>query len=703
MGRFIRFILVLVILVAAGLVAAPFFIPTDAYKTRIAEAAEAQTGRRLEINGDLRFSFLPTLQLQAGDVTFANPSGWDEPLMASADTVRFGLEPWPLLRGEVSITEFVLSGADIDLEVDGAGRANWTLDRPAPAESGTGDASGPRMTQLRLGDVRLVDSAASYRNRQTGAAYAAEDIDASIALDSLDSPLAVEGAFTYAGERVSVESTIGAPRALAAGESFPATLSLRSGPARADFDGEASLGGGAGALPVSASGPASLDIPSLSRFLAWTGRPAESLPAERLSVEGALSMGGQRVGFSDASAELDDMAARGDIAVVLGRARPRLEGALAFGELDLRPFWPQSAETQGWSEAPLEFGFLRIVDAELDLAADSVITPVLRTGRADLALALDDARLDARLTEAALYGGGGTARLVVNARGATPSLSNQVDFSGVDARALFGDAFGFERLEGVGNLVWSVDSAGASQRALVEALSGSGRLMFEDGAINGVNLAAMFRRLQGLASLDLASLDPAAGGAAQRTDFAALGGEFTIANGVLTNPDLRLANPFIRVEGAGQLDLPARSVDYRIVPRLVMSAEGQGGEQDIAGLLVPIRVTGAWNSLSFAPDASEIGRRLMRRGGGDDPIGALTRDPEAFVRAVLGQAGVAEDGAEAPPPQGPEDIFRELLGQAGRGPSDEPQASDGDARDAEEEEPGPEDIIRGLFGDRGDE
>ena len=79
--------------------------------------------------------------------------------------------------------------------------------------------------------------------------------------------------------------------------------------------------------------------------------------------------------------------------------------------------------------------------------------------------------------------------------------------------------------------------------------------------------------------------------------------------------------PLIRMTGEGTIPLPPRTVDYQVKPKLVGSLEGQGGESDLAGVAVPIKVTGPWHDISYRPDLA----------------GALTdqiKDPGALLEKV---------------------------------------------------------------------
>ena len=76
----------------------------------------------------------------------------------------------------------------------------------------------------------------------------------------------------------------------------------------------------------------------------------------------------------------------------------------------------------------------------------------------------------------------------------------------------------------------------------------------------------------------------------------------TITDGIVRNQDLALKSPLLRVEGKGSVELPPRTVHYRVEPKAVASLEGQGGKSDVGGIQVPVIVEGPWDNLSYRPD-----------------------------------------------------------------------------------------------------
>ena len=76
--------------------------------------------------------------------------------------------------------------------------------------------------------------------------------------------------------------------------------------------------------------------------------------------------------------------------------------------------------------------------------------------------------------------------------------------------------------------------------------------------------------------------------------------------------------------------MPKRTVNYRVTPKVVASAKGQGGESQLGGLAVPVQITGPWDNLAFAPDLSGVLDEIIK-----DPSKAL----EGLKSAIPGTDG----------------------------------------------------------------
>jgi AsmA protein len=192
-------------------------------------------------------------------------------------------------------------------------------------------------------------------------------------------------------------------------------------------------------------------------------------------------------------------------------------------------------------------------------------------------------------------------------------------------------------------------------------MNGDGRTKFLDGAIHGINLAATLRRAK---SFRLDSSDREM----QKTDFAELSGTYVIRDGIIENGDLKMLAPLIRLTGEGQVSLPPQDLDYKLTARLVPTLQGQGGEDALAGLPIPISITGLWVAPKYAIDWESVFREAakdparwksmpkdLRRMSGNMGIGLpegaapVTDRLKGLVGSGVGAAGRAPTGASKPP------------------------------------------------------
>src|SRR6201992_3417479 len=76
-----------------------------------------------------------------------------------------------------------------------------------------------------------------------------------------------------------------------------------------------------------------------------------------------------------------------------------------------------------------------------------------------------------------------------------PTYALRADLTNVRALPLMQSAFDFDRLDGKLQAKLSLQSSGASQRAIMSNLDGSVFAVFQDGQIRGINVAQMIRSL----------------------------------------------------------------------------------------------------------------------------------------------------------------------------------------------------------------
>ena len=674
MRRLLIALLVLVILVIGVAVLAPALIPTDLIRERTETAAQEALGREVTLAGDIRLQVLPQLQVRANDARIANAEGFGEEPFAEMQEMRVAVALIPLLQRQIEIEEFVLVNPVIRLQSNARGN-NWTFGdnteavAQATPEEGFQRQPGALPFEASFGDVRIENGAVTFDDGVQTRRFDA--LNLSIDLPSVDQPVRLRGSFEADGRPMNFNAELGSLRGFFEGRETPFSTTL-NGPladltlegrflesTELAFDGDMDV-----TLPLRALARyLGADLPDGDIFRQFSARSAVS------GEPGLLRLREARISF-------DDIDAQGAMTLNYGGARPRITGELSTAMLDLTPYIPADSEPDAnragppagisqWSDEPIDLAPLRTLDSELTIRADELKARDIEVSDVTALVTVDQGRMTARLNRFQLYGGTGEAVAVINARSNTPSFSFNANLDALEAQPFLLAAAQFDRLIGDGGFNLDLTASGSSPAAIMNSLSGTGGFEFNDGAIKGVNLAQMIRTVQ--TALQNRAL-PTAFAESEQTDFSSLGGTFTVTNGVVSNQDLQMLSPLLRVLGDGRIDLGAQSIDYRLTPRAVQSLTGQGGQLDLQGLEVPVRLQGGFNNVSARIDFEAVARnllsqqagRLLRQNGDSETDDDAPASPEDVVRGLFGQllnnnrnqpdeeAPDEEDGGEQP-------------------------------------------------------
>lgn len=596
--------LVVALLLAIVLIAGFLFIPSPAQKWAVERAASAALGREVTLGEPFRLRAWPPLAITAADVRIANAEWGTAPDLVQIKAFELGVDALAFWSGHVvKIDRLLVQQPQIHLEVAADGKRNWEFGERAPAAPSTAAPSTPKpLPGFVLGDIKIADGLLAYDDKTSGLNRNVEQVALTIGQRAADQPVEIAGGATLDGRRATITGSVAHAGAVAAGESSPATISVAMPGGTVSFNGNVNMAG-----PV-VQGQARIDLSAPRELLAWLGQQP-ALPEQALrsaAVDTRLDLAADHVKLDQLQIQVDEIKGTGHIAAALGQP-PAIAGELAFNRLDLNPYLPaapaataatigQPAQpNRGWSETPIDLPLPLPVDLDLRLGAEGVTMREVQTG--PLALRVEADRQRAAVTIDQLQTTGGQLTGSAEARpGDPPTYAVSVHGQGIGVAKLLRTLGRKPRVDGAAALALDLTAKGNNQLQLVRSSNGKGSLVIRDGAILGINIAGMLRQVMTLGLSRVA-------GEQQRTDFAEAGGSFTITDGIFHNDDLALRAPVLRLDGAGTVDLPQRTVDYRITPRLATTLEGQGatGEPTLeAGL--PFLVQGPFDAPSVRFD-----------------------------------------------------------------------------------------------------
>ncbi len=600
--------LLLTVLIAIALVM-PSFISNDTIRKTLFEQARELTGFDIAINGKVKVKFFPYIGAYMEDVVIdkkaSKPLATLKSLDVAIDTVAF-------LTGSLDVKSLVVESPVIHLAVAADGRQNWQprivtasakQTEPLPGQPASeGEFAKNLLRNVQLQDVRVTNGFVAYANQSTGEKWELGKINVDVSLDGITSPFKVEGDIELNKKKLTYQAKIETLQTLLSTQKAKVAFSVNTDLFKASAAGDLNDTHYKGKLDISSN--------SLVDMMGWLGNnPMDGTFASKLplAIASHADCTLNECNFSDASLKLDSMEAKGKIKARFSGVVPYIELALDTNTLDLNIFKTQpvktsslslvssahAAEAAGWSDEPMDFSALRSVDLVATINTRGLKINNIKIGKTIFRSKIQRGRLSTDIIDAEFYGGKANISASVDASANVPQIEKRIVVSGVDLEPLLIDAEMTDRYSGKANFQMNIVTSGDTERKMLSSMHGSGNVKCTDGSIKGINIAEMVRNVQSaFKPVDKTS---------QKTDFSEASGTFTIANGVVSNNDLAMKAPLFRVKGQGNVNLPQRTINYRLTPEIVETIQGQGGKEK-QGFGVPIIIEGTLDNPRYRPD-----------------------------------------------------------------------------------------------------
>jgi AsmA protein len=318
---------------------------------------------------------------------------------------------------------------------------------------------------------------------------------------------------------------------------------------------------------------------------------------------------GANISLSSVNVELDGNAGEG-VLTFAGDGRKTLQGTLAVEGLDLTPYVSTARmltdRDHNWSRRQIALDGLNTVDVDLRLSAARVTIATAKLGRTAVAANLRSGSLTVAIGESQAFGGVVNGSFGLANSPAGTDLKAQLQFSDVDLDQCLGELLGIRRIEGKGNLGFTLDSSGASVYDLAKALNGIANLTSRKGAIAGVNIEQFLRRLE---RSPLSGRGDLRGG---KTPYDLLAIALKVTQGTAEVEDARVEGPAVRLGLIGSTSIPARDFDLKGTATLMASTAAEAP----AAFELPFLVQGPWDDPLIWPDP----QILIKRSGAAAPL-----------------------------------------------------------------------------------
>jgi AsmA protein len=634
-----RVVILIGLALAAGVAAltvATLAIRRDAVREAVTAEIRAVTGLDPVLRGAVTVSMFPAATVGFSDVVLGEPDGGD-PAFA-VERLTADLRLMPLLLGRIEIADISLAKPRITVTVEPDGRTNWS-----PLLDTLARALNPRTPRdqrvLSFSEIRIEDGAIVVRNPGRNIDETLAEVELSLAWPSIARGFAATGHFVWHNEKIDASVGIADFPATLAGDNSGLKFRANAGPLKAAFDGTISY-----KPSLKIDGTFAADSASLRAVLRWSGdRPLPAGGLGRFALKAQAGVNGGTIALSNLNVELDGNVAEGVLSYTT-TGRQMLKGTLAVDKLDLSPYGSAfhliAEKTQDWDRRSFKLDWFNGWDADLRVSAAGVRFTHATLGRTAVAANMHSGRLVISVGESQSFGGSLTGSIAIAKKDVGVDVKSQMQFADVDLAQCLTELIGVRRLEGSGSLTFSVESAGSSVQELAHNLNGTAQLAAKQGALAGVNIDQILRRLQ------RAPLSGNGDFRSGRTTFDKLNIGLRIAEGIATLDDMHLDGPNIRLALTGTTSVPARELDLQGTASLIASSANVADTG--VSFELPFVVRGPWDDPLMLPDP----QTLIRHSGATAPLLDALRDRqtrEAARSAIERLTGSGGPGADRTP------------------------------------------------------
>jgi len=663
LGRIFKYLLIgiplLAVLLVIAAIAVLMTIDFNQYKPLIAEEVKKATGRDLVIAGDLKLDVSLTPAIYVAGVTLSNADWGERPEMIKVDRFEAQVSLISALFGAIDIKRVVLIGADILLEVDPKGRANFAFTPPqpkaadAPAAAPAGKAEKKELA-LAVGvrEVVIESSRIAYKDARAGTSYDVGIERLKLSGDGPDAPVSLVYEGSYNKAVVELKGSLGTPNDLMAGKPMPVDASLRAGGAEVTVKGQVKepMTGKGLDLAIAVGGKQLGDLSSLA------GTPVPPLGAYSLSTRlsgdpaSALNLAGLKGAVAGS-----DIA--GDVTVYLSGERPAIDAKLSSNMIDLAALGagatppartapvaggasrPAAASDRLFPDDPLPLEGLRAVDARLQYSAKTIAAAGTRLENAEIGLSLTDGNLTVKPLKAGIADGTIDGSVGLDGRKKAAALVVKTMMQKIDLNRLLSELQLTRDVEGRANINVDVAGNGNSVRQIMASLDGRAGLLMGKGRMKDTFLQSM---LGGSGQLMNQVLDKGQKG---YTVVECAVADFEIRKGIATAQALYLDIDPRGVIGSGAVDLGNETLDLMVDPRKKRSMDKA---------VLPMHIKGTFMAPKYEIDKTVATQKLTKALGLKLPPELTGEQDRAAAPLIEGpcappQPAAAQEPAETVP------------------------------------------------------
>jgi len=622
MKKIIRSLIILILL-AVLLIGIAFtllvtLVDQKVIKTRVSQMVYSKTGRQLQINGQINWSFFPWLGVKVNNVVLANTAAFKNVDFAKIGEVDVQINPLALFLGKVEVNKFLLKDFNLNLVKNSYGAVDWQ-DLMIVAVPAQQSKQTYRPTdQTKVSNIEIIDGHIIWQNVQSNQLVEIKNFNFVTQAVGLKEPFVATSNFIIKDAKTGIAGQLdlqGKVKLDAMHKLYmlqnlhlngqllggiivnsldvagTADVSVNLAEQNLDISNlnlqlaKINIVGSAKGINIidapKFAGMLSLNNSDLTSIFASLGISAKSTVWKNTALSVNFETTSKFLKLPQITATIGDMQFRGnasyshfnDKLVSFDLAANKID----FDNLVLDPVVLSTAITNSNSTAipaapqvvthatstENTNGFLEAVRA-IKLFAD-ISVGELHFGKLllrDFSIELDGdhGKLKSDAIKARLYGGKAFGAMVLDLRQNLPALKLQLKLSGISLQQISAALNGSQKIDGDLNLDGTYFAMGDSKLALLRSLTGSGKLIITNGVYHGLDLGYKIKRASAAILHKSMPKEPEP----LQTNLGKLTATYRIEDGLIGTNDLLIQAPDFNATGQGMINLAMQTLTFKL-------------------------------------------------------------------------------------------------------------------------------------------
>jgi AsmA protein len=213
-----------------------------------------------------------------------------------------------------------------------------------------------------------------------------------------------------------------------------------------------------------------------------------------------------------------------------------------------------------WSEQPIGFGALKVVDLDVTLTAKEIAYGGLDLKNGVIRAALANGMLDAKVEKLDVGTGKATGNVTIDSVASPPQVGLGLTMTDVAAEPIINEIAGKPLISGTSNVEVSAKAVGQNQNQLASTLEGKAKFRMGKGALRGYEIKGfdfwdMLTNWKTILKFDLA----------KKTQFERLDAQYDIRKGIMSSsPGLDVGGNQVAINSKGDVNVPRKRITQKL-------------------------------------------------------------------------------------------------------------------------------------------